>query len=98
MSKSRDEVLRILASQKPLLLANYGLTDLGIFGSYARGQQTEGSDLDLLVDYEKAPTLFKLIELRDYLSQLLMLRVDIVTRNGLKSRIRDRVLAEVIYL
>jgi predicted nucleotidyltransferase len=98
MRKSRDEVLKILVSQKSLLLANYGLTGLGIFGSYARDQQTEGSDLDLLVDYEKAPTLFKLIELRDYLSQLLMLRVDIVTRNGLKSRIRDRVLTEVIYL
>lgn len=67
-------------------------------GSYARGELTEVSDVDILVDYEIAPTFIMLVELRDYLSQLFGLKVDLVTKNGLKSWIRDRVLAEVVYI
>ena len=76
----------------------YQITELGVFGSYARGEQTETSDVDILVDYEVAPTFVMLVELRDYLSEVFGLKVDIVTKNGLKSRIRDRVLTEAIYI
>jgi predicted nucleotidyltransferase len=79
-------------------LATYQITRLGIFGSYARGEQTDDSDIDVLVEYEKAPSLWRLIELRDYLSELFAVKVDVVTKNGLKARIRESVLAEVIYL
>lgn len=96
--KTQAEVLQVLTQQKAFLLETYRLTRLGIFGSYARGEQTDESDIDVLVDYEKAPTLWRLIELRDYLSELFAIKVDVVTRNGLKARIRERVLAEVIYL
>ena len=96
--KSRDEVLQILTNQKSSLLEAYQITRLGIFGSYARCQQTDDSDIDVLVEYENAPTLYKIIELRDYLSELFSVKVDVVTKNGLKERIRERVLAEVIYL
>ena len=96
--KSRDEVLEILTNQKSSLLEAYQITRLGIFGSYARCQQTDDSDIDVLVEYENAPTLYKIIELRDYLSELFSVKVDVVTKNGLKERIRERVLAEVIYL
>ncbi|MGL5080096.1 MAG: nucleotidyltransferase family protein [Microcoleaceae cyanobacterium] len=96
--KTQSEVLQMLAQQKSSLLANYQITRLGIFGSYARGEQTDDSDIDILVEYENAPSLWQLIELRDYLSELFSIKVDVVTRNGLKSRIKERVLAEVIYL
>jgi uncharacterized protein len=96
--KTRDEILQVLRSQKNSLFQKYQITDLGIFGSYAREQQTESSDLDILVDYIQPPTLPKLIELRDYLSQVFSIKVDIVTQNGLKPRIREHVLSEVIYL
>ena len=96
--KTRDEVLKVLRDRKALLLQSYQISGLGLFGSYARGSQTEASDVDVLVDYEKAPSLFRLLELRDDLSDLLGMKVDIVTRNGLKPRIRERVLTEVIYL
>jgi uncharacterized protein len=96
--KTRDEVLQILANQKASLLETYKITRLGVFGSYARGEQTDDSDIDILVEYENAPSLFRLIELRDYLSELFAIKVDLVTKNGLKARIRERVLAEVIYL
>jgi hypothetical protein len=57
--KTRDEVLQILAQQKLSLLATYPITKPGIFGSYARGEQTEASDLDILVNLQfRSPTDF----------------------------------------
>ena len=96
--KTQAEVLQMLAQQKPWLLATYQITRLGIFGSYARGDQRDESDIDILVEYDNAPSLYRLIELRDYLSELFAIKVDVVTRNGLKERIRAKVLSEVIYL
>ncbi|MDX2272657.1 MAG: nucleotidyltransferase family protein [Cyanobacteriota bacterium] len=94
--KTLNEIRQVLVAQKRDLCEKYQITELGVFGSYARGEQTEESDVDILVDYEIAPTFVMLVELRDYLSDLFGLKVDIVTKNGLKARIRDRVLAEVV--
>jgi predicted nucleotidyltransferase len=94
--KNLDDLKQILSVQKQSLCNRYQLTALGIFGSYARGEQTEASDVDILVDYEISPTFVELVELRDYLSEILDLKVDVVTKNGLKNRIRDYVLAEII--
>ncbi len=96
--KTLEDLKQALAQRKVLLRESYQITQVGIFGSYARGEQTEQSDVDVLIDYEQAPTLFKLVELRGYLSELTGMQVDVVTKNGLKSRIRDRVLSEVIYV
>jgi len=96
--KTLDEIREVLLLQKHSLCKNYQITEIGIFGSYARGEETEASDIDILVDYETAPTIIMLVELRDYLSQVFGLKVDIVTKNGLKPRIRDRILAEAIYI
>jgi predicted nucleotidyltransferase len=96
--KTLEELRQILSPQKESLCEKYQITQLGIFGSYARGEQTASSDVDFLIDYETAPSLLKLIDLKYYLSELLDMEVDIVTKNGLKSRLRDRVLAEAIYL
>lgn len=94
--KNLEELKKVLATEKRSICERYRITKLGIFGSYARGEQTEVSDLDILVDYEIAPTFIDLVELRDYLSEVFDLPVDVVTKNGLKKRIRDRVLTEVI--
>jgi uncharacterized protein len=96
--KTLDEVREILSVEKSGLCETYQITTLGIFGSYAREQQTELSDIDVLVDYAQAPTLLSLIELREHLSLLFGLKVDVVTRNGLKPRLRERVLSEAIYV
>lgn len=96
--KTFDELRQVLSLQKQSLCEKYQITEIGIFGSYARGEETEASDIDILVDYETAPTFIMLVELRDYLSQLFGLKVDVVTKNGLKARIRDRVLAEAIFI
>ena len=96
--KTLNEIKQILSERKSWLCETYQITELGIFGSYARGEQTQDSDVDVLIDYEKAPTLFELVNLRDFLRDLIGLPVDIVTKKGLKPRIRDQVLSEVIYL
>ncbi|MES1025484.1 nucleotidyltransferase family protein [Gloeocapsa sp. BRSZ] len=95
--KTLDDVKQVLSQSKPRL-RQYQVTKLGIFGSYAREEQTIDSDLDILIDYDKAPTLFQLVELRDYLSEQVGLKVDLVTKNGLKPRIQARVLSEVVYV
>lgn len=96
--KTLDEIKQILSERKSWLCETYHITELGVFGSYARGEQTQESDVDVLIDYEEAPTLFELVNLRDLLRDLTGIPVDVVTKNGLKPRIRDRVLSEVIYL
>ena len=98
MMKPIKEIREVLSLQKQSLCEIYQITEIGIFGSYARGEETEASYIDILVDYETAPTFIMLVELRDYLSQLFGLKVDVVTKNGLKPRIRERVLAEAIYI
>jgi uncharacterized protein len=94
--KTLDDFKQILSQNKMLLREQYRVTRLGIFGSYARGEQTPESDLDILIEYEQAPTLFQLVELRNYLSEQVGLKVDLVTKNGLKPRIQARVLSEVV--
>lgn len=96
--KTLEEIKQLLKQSKSVLQENYRVTELGIFGSYVRGEQTEKSDVDVLIDYEKAPTLFKLVELHNYLNEQMGMKVDVVTKKGLKPRIRERVLSEVVYL
>ncbi|WP_313888478.1 nucleotidyltransferase family protein [Nostoc spongiaeforme] len=96
--KTLEEIKQTLTTRKPLLQKQYRVTELGVFGSYARGEQTQTSDVDILIDYEQAPTLFQLVELRDYLAGVVGVKVDVVTKNGLKPRIRERVLSEVVYV
>ena len=98
MIKSIHEIREVLSLQKQSLCEIYQITEIGIFGSYARGEETEASDIDILVHYETAPTFIMLVEFRAYLSQLFGLKVDVVTKNGLKPRIRERVLAEASYI
>jgi hypothetical protein len=55
--KTLEEIKQILRQNKQLLQEHYHITQLGIFGSYARGEQTQESDVDVLIDYDRAPTL-----------------------------------------
>ena len=72
------------------------MTSMGVFGSYVRGQERKRSDLDLLVEFEQAPSMFRFIELQEYLSELLGVKVDLVMERALKPGIGQRILAEVV--
>jgi len=86
---------RILKQRLPELRERYGVKSLGIFGSFARGNARARSDLDILVEFDTAPSLFKFIDLQEYLAALLKVKVDLVPRSALKPSIGKRILAEV---
>ncbi len=90
--------LRLLREHRGDLAQRYNIASLGIFGSYIRNEQRDGSDLDILVSFTEAPGLFKLVELQDELSEILGLSVDLVVRSELKPRIGQQILAEVVEL
>jgi len=69
--KDAEYFMKILRQHLPELKEKYSVNYLGVFGSYIRGEQTEDSDLDILVQFDKKPGLFKYIELEDHLSELL---------------------------
>lgn len=95
----RSEDLREdLAALKPFLEEEYHVSELGVFGSYVRDEQTEESDLDVLVVFEEPVSLFDLVRLEDELATRLGVDVDLVTRNSLKPRIRARVTDDVVYV
>lgn len=86
----RTEILR--------LAALHGATNVRVFGSVARGEADERSDVDFLVDMRSGRSLLDLGGLLEDLRELLSHPVDVVTERGLKSRIRDRVLREAVPL
>ena len=79
----------------PRLREEYAVRSLGVFGSFVRGEQEGGSDLDLLVEFEQAPGLLRFLELEDELSALLGVTVDLVQKEALKPAIGRRILQEV---
>ncbi|MEJ5198066.1 MAG: nucleotidyltransferase family protein [Anaerolineae bacterium] len=92
-----DGIFNLLREHRSVLRERYRVRSLGIFGSWVRGEQTRRSDLDILVEIDDdALTLFQFVELRDYLSELLGVRVDLVERSTLKPHIEQRVLQEVV--
>ena len=101
MSQPLSKIIQRIQTRRPAILhlaQTYGATNLRIFGSVARGEDTSTSDLDLLIDLEPDRSLFDLGGLAMDLQDLLGCPVDIVTEKGLKQRIRTRVLQESIKL
>ncbi len=92
------EIERILKEQKPHLEDEYGITEVGVFGSYVRGEQGPDSDVDVLISLENPPRvdLFDLVELEDRLSELLGIKADIAIKANLRRRIGQRILNEVV--
>lgn len=85
--KTLEEIKEILAKYKEELKKKYGVKRIGIFGSYARNEQSEISDLDILVELEK-PIGLKFVELAEYLEEILGTKVEVVTPNALKQKPR----------
>jgi predicted nucleotidyltransferase len=90
LKAKREEILRVCAK--------YGAYNVRVFGSVARSEADEQSDIDFLVELEAGRILFDLGGLQYDLEQLLGCAVDVVTERGLKPRIRERVLREAVPL
>jgi predicted nucleotidyltransferase len=88
----------ILRQNVPGLREQYSLKSLGLFGSYVRAEQGARSDLDVLVDFDEAPTLLELSALQRHLTELVGVQVDLVLKRTLKPAIGEVILAEAIYV
>jgi predicted nucleotidyltransferase len=95
-SKETSRFISILRQHLPEISRKYSVSYLGIFGSYVRGEQEPESDLDILVEFEEAPSLFEYIRLEDYLSEILGVKVDLVMKSALKPAIGKHILEEVV--
>ena len=96
--KTFDDIKNTLAKHKQELMQKYKVKEIGIFGSYVRGEQKRQSDVDVLVEFEKTSnlTLLDFVRLENYLGEILGVKVDLVERHTLKPRIGKHVLEEVV--
>lgn len=94
---SLDSLLEKLREIQPRLLEEYGVSSLWVFGSYVHGEQKPNSDFDMLVEFERpGMTLFRFVDLEQMISDKLGVKVDLVERSALHSRMRKTVLDEAI--
>ena len=96
--KRLAEIQEILRQKKPILRERFKVKEIGIFGSFARGEEKDTSDLDILVELERPVGLIKFVGLQNYLSDELGEKVDLVTKSALKPRIKKNILSEVVYI
>lgn len=92
----RNEVLETLRTQKQNLIQGFGVVSLALFGSFARDQATETSDLDILVRFDGPATAKAYFGVQFYLEDLLGRRVDLVTEKALRPELRPYVEREAI--
>ena len=94
--KKLTQIKRVLAYNKSTLKKQYHVKKIGIFGSYARGEEKKSSDLDLLVTFTPGASLFDLVGLGNYLEEELEMKVDVVSEKGLRPEIKTTILKDVI--
>lgn len=94
-----DQITKVLSQKKPRLV-RAGIKEIGVFGSYVRGEQHPDSDLDVLIDIERPAKmdLLQLIDLEQELSTDLGVSVDLVLKSTLRPSLGKEILSEVVYL
>ena len=96
--KKLEDIEKILRENKPVLRERFKVKEIGIFGSFVRGEQKKRSDVDILVEFAEPVGLFEFMDLEEYLKKILGIGVDLVSKKALKPRIGKRILEEVIYI
>jgi len=96
-NKELKKNLALISAKKSILINDYYVSRVGIFGSVARGDFTRASDVDILVEFSKPVGMFHFLDLENFLNGILHKKVDLVTRRALKSTIKKTILHEVVY-
>lgn len=94
--KKLGKIKRTINGHKLFLKERFKVKSMGVFGSYLRDEQGDESDIDILVEFQSTIDLFEFIELENFLSEILGIKVDLVMRDTLKPRIKDRILREAV--
>ena len=97
--KTREQILTFLSQNKRVFRERYNIIRIGLFGSYARGDQNLKSDIDLLVEFEEnTQDLYELkLQLKDFFKKNLGVEVDICREKYIKPRIKNSILKETVY-
>lgn len=98
MKKSVIQISKILRGLNRFIRIEYKVSKLKIFGSYAKNKNDSKSDLDLLVTFSETPGLLKFIELENFLSDKIGVKVDLVMEDSIKYRLRDSILNNAIQI
>ena len=93
---NRAQIIQRLSEHKGELDA-FGVRSLSLFGSVARGEERPGSDIDILVEFERVGGLFEFVRLKNYLEKTLGQPVDLVTPDALKPQLREKILQESVH-
>ncbi len=91
-----EDIVTKLKELKPTIATRYKVREIGLFGSFVRGEQEVSSDIDLLVEFEDEADLFDWIGLALYLEEIFQRQVDVVSRQALRSELRESVLQQVV--
>ncbi len=94
--KKQNQIEEKLKRYKPFLKEEFKVKEIGVFGSYVRGEESKESDVDILVEFYK-PIGWEFIDLKEFLEGILGKRVDLVTVKALKPQLKDNILKEVVY-
>jgi predicted nucleotidyltransferase len=95
---SRDEILTFLRDKKSYLSKNYGVISIGLFGSYARGEAKEESDIDIAIEIEKENKFMNFFNLKYYLENHLHKNIDLGIESTLKPIAKKSILKDIIYV
>ena len=93
----KQEVIARLREVKPLLEKNYGIKTVALFGSYSRNEQTDKSDIDILVEHTE-PLGFKYLDMIYELDKLFKKEVQVVSKNGIKPKYQEAIKPDLIYV
>lgn len=96
--KKIDKVKKILAEHRDELRREYKIIEIGIFGSFIRGEQKRKSDIDILVKFDEPVSLLDLVGAENYLSDLLKIKVDLIPKEDLRPELKDIILKETVYV
>lgn len=94
--KNKDEIVNTIKSLHDEIVKKFKVKEIGVFGSFSRGEQRPESDIDVLADFHEDADLFDFIGLAQYLEEKLGQKVDVVPKRALRKEIREAVLKEVI--
>lgn len=94
----QEKIREKIHKQLPYLKTKYHVKKIGIFGSFVRGEQKRGSDIDVLVEFETPVGFFEFIRLENFLSHTLRKKVDLISKKAIKPAVKKEIIKEVRYV
>ncbi len=94
----KQELISKLESEKAGLHKKFKITKLGVFGSYARGDEKTDSDIDILIEFENTPGMREFFGAEEYLEKILNKKIDLVRESAIRPELKERIMSEMIYI